>query len=216
MSETRDPVDPYTELNVAAANALVQRTLAHVKSGKLTFREAAAYEIGKTRGIELDRLEKVEALTRDAFLKAAGPERITSGTWRSCDDDQELVPDPSPYGPQGRLCVSAVAESPEDVRNGETLEHLIEQEKPCLFFYRHPVRPSEKLRPTDPNEVAAWRHVSPYEVRESVKSGTEYLVGWDHDLEAVRNFTLQRIEGLVVVDNQNEFRPPINELGVVA
>ncbi len=174
-------------INRAAADELVRRIVEHVRGGKLSFREAAAYEVGRSKGIELDRLDKVEALARDAFLKAAGTERITEAAY-------------------GELEVAS---------NAEALEAAINDERPVLFFYRSPVKPADRLHKND-IEHAGWRHVSPYEVRESARSGEEYVVGWDHDREAIRNYTVSKIEGHVVTDTQNDYRPEIRETGTLA
>lgn len=186
------------DLNRRAADELVRRVVDRVTSGGLSWREAACYEIGKSKGIELDRLDKVVVLARDAFLKGAGHERITakSGDWAD------------------RVAESAYG-SLEVADNGEELEAAIEQERPVMFFYRRPVPRAERLHKNDV-EHAGWKHVSPYEVRESLKSGDEYLVGFDHDLEAIRNFRLSRIEGRVVTDPSVDYRPSISELGGVA
>jgi predicted DNA-binding transcriptional regulator YafY len=195
MSEVNEA---QAAVNRSAADELVRRVVEHVRSGKLSFREAAAYEVGRSKGIELDRLDKVEALARDAFLKAAGTERITAenGDW-TC-----------------RVAEAAYGEL-EVASNAEALEAAINDERPVLFFYRSPVKPADRLHKND-IEHAGWRHVSPYEVRESARSGEEYVVGWDHDREAIRNYTVSKIEGHVVTDTQNDYRPEIRETGTLA
>lgn len=198
-------------VNRAAADALVRRVLEHVLEDGLSWREAAAYQIGKTRGIELDRLDKVVALARDAFLKRDDAEReVEPGRWRSSVDDAPLEPD----WPD-RVAEAAYG-ALEAADNGDELAAAIDQERPVTFFYRRPVPRAERLHKQDV-EHAGWKHVSPYEIRESLKAGgEEYLVGFDHDIEAIRNFRLSRIEGRVVSDPSIDYRPAINELGGVA
>ncbi len=206
MSETRNPIDPVTDLNVAAANALVQRTLEHVIEDGLSWREAACYQIGKTRNIELDRLDKVVALTKDAFLKSNELREVYTHE-REVEPGRPAAPDRVGEEAYGAL---------QAYDNAEELEAAIEQERPVTFFYRRPVPRGERLYRND-IEHSGWKHVSPYEIRESLRAGgEEYVVGFDHDIEAIRNFRLSRIEGRVVTDPSIDFRPPINELGGAA
>lgn len=190
MSETNAA---QADLNRRGAEDLACRVVEHVVSGGLSWREAACYEVGRTKGIGLDRLDKVVVLARDLYLKRP-PERITAA--------------------EDRIAESVYGEL-ETASNGEEVEAAILAERPVLFFYRSPVPASRRLHKND-TEHAGWRHVSPYEVRESLKSGEEYLVGWDHDREAIRNFTLSKIEGRVVTDTQNDYRPEIRETGALA
>lgn len=89
--------------------------------------------------------------------------------------------------------------------NQSRLEEAAATETPILFFYRHPITDEEERRKRGP-EDARWRHVSPYEVRESLK-GDLYLVGWDNDEDGVKNWRLERIDGLVTTDPNGLFRP---------
>jgi predicted DNA-binding transcriptional regulator YafY len=96
------------------------------------------------------------------------------------------------------------------VQNEEVLAHAVEAEQPVHFRYVHPIPPRDRL-PGGPTEDDAVRKVSPYEVRESLKGDT-YVFGYDHDHEALRNFRVERIEGLVELDESVLYRPPIEEV----
>lgn len=57
-------MDEETTRNRQAAEALIDRVIETADAEGLDIRTAAAYEIGRTRGVDLDRLEKVVKLAR--------------------------------------------------------------------------------------------------------------------------------------------------------